>query len=71
MHDGRFPTLRDAVLHYSQLNEDRLHADGERILRRLNLAPGEVDDVVAFLETLTDADGERRKVPPPMVLPCD
>lgn len=54
MHDGRLATLRDVVLHYSTLDEDRLHADGERILRPLGLAPGEVEDLVAFLESLTD-----------------
>ncbi len=54
MHNGSLATLRDVVLHYSELNEERLHADGERILRPLKLAPGEVDDLVAFLQTLTD-----------------
>jgi len=54
MHGGSLATLRDVVLHYSDLNEERLHADGERILRPLKLSPGEVDDLVAFLETLTD-----------------
>jgi cytochrome c peroxidase len=53
MHDGRLATLRDVVRHYSELNEERLHADGERILRPLRLTPGEVDDLVAFLETLS------------------
>ncbi|HTT10941.1 MAG TPA: cytochrome c peroxidase [Burkholderiaceae bacterium] len=71
MHDGTFPTLRDVVVHYSELDEDRLHADGERILRRLDLSFSEIDDLVAFLETLTDADGERRRVPAPLALPCD
>jgi cytochrome c peroxidase len=71
MHDGQFPTLRDVVRHYSELDEDRLHADGERILRRLNLTREETDDLVAFLETLTDADGERRRLPKALDLPCD
>jgi cytochrome c peroxidase len=71
MHDGSFPTLREVVRHYSELNEDRLHADGERILRRLDLTPQEINDLVAFLETLTDADGERRRLPSPLDLPCD
>ena len=71
MHDGRFPTLRDVLRHYSELDEDRLHADGERILRRLNLTPGEMSDLLAFLETLTDNDGERRRVVAPLALPCD
>jgi cytochrome c peroxidase len=71
MHNGSFPTLRDVVRHYSELDEDRLHADGERILKRLSLTPREIDDLVAFLETLTDADGERRRLPELMQLPCD
>lgn len=71
MHNGIFPTLRDVVRHYSELNEDRLHADGERLLRRLDLTPGEIDDLVVFLETLTDAAGERRPLPPAADLKCD
>ncbi len=71
MHNGSFPTLRDVVRHYSELDEDRLHADGERILKRLDLGPGEIDDLVAFLETLTDRDGERRTLPKALDLPCD
>ncbi len=55
MHNGSIATLRDVVLHYSDLNEERLHADGERILRPLKLSPREVDDLVAFLESLTGA----------------
>jgi cytochrome c peroxidase len=54
MHDGRYATLRDVVRHYSELNEERLHQDGERLLKPLRLTPGETDDVVAFLESLSD-----------------
>jgi cytochrome c peroxidase len=71
MHDGGFPTLRDVLRHYSELDEDRLHADGERILRRLSLEPNEINDLLAFLETLTDADGERRKIVAPLKVPCE
>jgi cytochrome c peroxidase len=71
MHDGRIPTLRAVLRHYSELDEDRLHADGERILRRLNLKPNEINDLLAFLETLTDADGERRRIPAPLAVPCE
>lgn len=53
MHDGRLATLREVVLHYSELNEERLHADGERILRPLRLSAAEIDDLVAFLESLS------------------
>jgi cytochrome c peroxidase len=54
MHNGSLATLRDVVRHYSEIDEDRLHADGERILRPLDLSPAEIDDLVAFLESLTE-----------------
>ena len=53
MHNGHLATLRDVVRHYSNLNEDRLHADGEKILKPLRLSAAEEDDLVAFLESLT------------------
>jgi cytochrome c peroxidase len=53
MHDGGLNTLRDVIRHYSELDEERLHADGESILRPLRLSDAEIDDLVAFLETLT------------------
>lgn len=53
MHNGSKATLRDAVLHYSELNEERLHADGERLLKPLNLSDQEIDALVAFLEALS------------------
>jgi len=54
MHDGALATLGDVVKHYSELNEDRLHSDGQRILRPLKLTPQASADLVAFLETLSD-----------------
>lgn len=71
MHNGSLATLRDVVLHYSELDGERLHADGERILRKLNLAEEQIGDLVAFLDTLTDADGERRLLPPLDPKPCE
>jgi cytochrome c peroxidase len=53
MHDGRVATLREVVKRYSELKEERLHADGEKILKPLNLGEAELDDLVAFLESLT------------------
>ena len=53
MHNGSLATLRDVVRHYSELNEERLHADGERILKPLRLTQAEAEDLVAFLESLT------------------
>lgn len=53
MHNGSLATLRDVVRHYSRFDPDRLHADGEAILKPLALADAEIDDLVAFLESLT------------------
>ncbi|MBK8065501.1 MAG: hypothetical protein IPK29_16735 [Betaproteobacteria bacterium] len=55
MHNGRLATLRDVVHHYSELNEERLHLDGERILRPLRLEPQEAADLLAFLQSLDRA----------------
>jgi cytochrome c peroxidase len=68
MHNGRLATLRDVVNHYSELDVDRVHADGEALLRPLRLSEGEVDDVVAFLESLTDPDVLAPPAPAPR---CD
>jgi cytochrome c peroxidase len=53
MHNGSLATLRDVVRHYSELNEDRLHADGERVLKPLRLSAQEIEDLVTFLESLS------------------
>ncbi len=52
MHNGSIATLEGVVRHYSDLNEERLHADGERILRPLNLGPARSADLLAFLRSL-------------------
>jgi cytochrome c peroxidase len=57
MHNGSLATLRDVVNHYSTLSPDRLHADGEAILAALKLGEGEARDLVAFLDSLSDAGG--------------
>lgn len=57
MHDGSKATLADVARHYSEINEDRLHADGERILAPLGLTAPEIADLVAFLETLSESRG--------------
>jgi cytochrome c peroxidase len=54
MHDGQLATLDDVVRHYSELNLDRLHADGQQILVPLHLSEAERADLVAFLRTLSD-----------------
>lgn len=53
MHDGSLASLEAVVGHYSELDEERLHADGERILRPLKLTPGEASDLVVFLVSLS------------------
>ena len=53
MHDGSLATLDDVVRHYSELNEERLHADGERILRPLKLSAADSADLLAFLRSLS------------------
>ncbi len=54
MHDGQHKTLRDVLKHYSELNPDRLHADGESLLKPLRLSAQETNDLVVFLETLSN-----------------
>jgi cytochrome c peroxidase len=61
MHNGSLATLRDVVKHYSELNEERLHADGEKILRRLDLSDTESEDLVAFLQSLSEEPAARRE----------
>jgi cytochrome c peroxidase len=53
MHNGSLATLREVVRFYSELNEERLHADGERVLKPLRLTSGEIDDLTAFLTSLS------------------
>jgi cytochrome c peroxidase len=53
MHNGSLATLADVVKFYSELNEERLHADGEKILKPLHLTPQEAEDLRAFLESLS------------------
>jgi len=55
MHNGSFATLTDVVRHYSEINPDRLHSDGESLLKPLRLSPEESADLVAFLESLSES----------------
>lgn len=56
MHDGSLPDLFAVAEHYNTINLERLHADGEAILRPLGLSTAELSDLVAFLETLSAED---------------
>jgi aminopeptidase N len=77
-HDGSAATLSEVVAHYSTLDSERLHADGEAILKPLQLTPRESADLVAFLRTLSQpAAGQRpgqvpvqiQRQPPASILP--
>ena len=63
MHNGSLATLADVVRFYSELNEERLHADGEKILKPLHLTPQESEDLRAFLESLSPPGDMARSAP--------
>jgi cytochrome c peroxidase len=52
MHDGSLKTLWDVMDHYNKGGETNTYLDGG--IEPLNLSENEIDDVVAFLFTLTD-----------------
>jgi cytochrome c peroxidase len=82
MHNGRLATLRDVVKHYATLDPSTLHVahvylggddwelavPQDRLLQSIRLAEPEIDDVVAFLETLTEKGDAMRR--PPVVDPA-
>ncbi len=53
MHNGSLASLHDVARHYSEINEERLHFDGESLLKPLRLNAGEIDDLVSFLLSLS------------------
>ena len=63
MHNGSLATLADVVKFYSELNEERLHADGEKILKPLHLTPQESEDLRAFLDSLSAPGDSPNAVP--------
>lgn len=69
MHDGPYATLREVVRHYSELDMERIHTHGEQLLRPLRLSEADIDDLVAFLESLTDP-GATSVPPPPVMAGC-
>ena len=56
-HDGSAATLHEVVRHYSTVDENRLHADGANVIKALALKPAQIDDLVAFLSTLSTPTG--------------
>jgi len=56
MHQGQYGTLRQAIEHYSTLADAvQIGHHREKILRPLNLSEQEMQDLQAFLESLTGA----------------
>lgn len=53
MHNGSLLSLEAVALHYSNIDLERLHADGELILEPLNLTAKERSDLVEFLQSLS------------------
>lgn len=75
MHNGELASLNDVVRHYSELNVDRLHSDGEALLKPLKLTPRESADLVAFLQTLNmdrapPWRGKEYAIPPCVIHPA-
>ena len=71
LHNGEGASLHDVVRRYTTVAEDPMRVDGERSLRRVDLSDADIDDLVAFLTTLTDAAGARRPLAPLVPTACD
>jgi len=54
MHDGSLATLRDVVDYYADIDPTRLHRQGESLLNPLQLDNADREDLVRFLETLSE-----------------
>jgi len=55
MHDGRFATLRQCIEHYNKnFKYTKNLAPELKILPKNRMTEGDIDDLIAFLETLTD-----------------
>jgi cytochrome c peroxidase len=61
--DDQLATLDDVLRHYSAPNLERLHADGEQILKPLHLSADERADLLAFLASLGDPRAMRWQPP--------
>jgi cytochrome c peroxidase len=71
LHNGTAASLHDVVRRYAKAVGRGPYIDDERRIRRVDLTPLDVDDLVAFLETLTDGDGARRPLAPLVPTACD
>jgi len=86
MHNGSLASLRDVIVHYSGIDAAKMHLAvpqphaepgepvaqraAESILRPLNLSPAQIDDIVAFLETLTEKRSVLRRLAQTGVREC-
>lgn len=71
LHNGTAASLYDVLRRYAKSASARAYVDSERKVRRVDLSSRDIDDLVAFLDTLTDADGVRRPLAPLVPTPCD
>ena len=71
LHNGTAASLYDVVRRYAKSAGSSHYVDDEHKVRRVQLSAQDVDDLVAFLETLSDADGARRPLAPLTHTPCD
>lgn len=51
MHNGSLPDLKTVVHHYNNIDLERMHTDGEAILRPLGLTDSDIGDLIKFLES--------------------
>jgi cytochrome c peroxidase len=57
MHNGMLETLRDVVVFYNEGGgENEFSANKSDMIQPLDLTDGEIDDIVAFLESLSGAE---------------
>lgn len=53
MHDGKFATLEEVLVHYSAGGKPGIYKDN--LIRPLDLTPQQQSDIIAFLRSLTDS----------------
>jgi cytochrome c peroxidase len=68
MHNGELGTLREVIEYYSNPAGSPAHAPGSSVLQPLRLGAGEVNDLLVFVESLTQHNIGWRNPPPPA--PC-
>ena len=59
MHDGRFTTLLQVMAHYNEGGKHNPSQD--TLIRRLNLTDQQMNDIIAFMNSLTDKSYTSRK----------